>query len=223
MNEWAKWPGRSRVQGIKRAAGAMAQGPLHGLLRQLNGMNRLPSWIKPSALEEQGVLRRYSPAESSASESGRRVVAELSRALTKRGLPALLRHGDRNSMRFSVESRVPFLTLDMVDLLLSLPESYLISANGETKHVFRAAMRDIVPNDVLNRRDKIGFAPPEQEWLMSMASTVREWLATDLHLPFFDQAAVLKEFDLVVQGEKPFSWQVWRWINFVRWHQIYLG
>lgn len=86
---------------------------------------------------------------------------ELALSLSRRGLPQLLRHGDRNSMRFSVESRVPFLTLELVDLLLSMPEEYLISQNGETKNIFRAAMRGIVPDDVLNRRDKIGFATPK--------------------------------------------------------------
>ena len=126
-------------------------------------------------------------------------------------------------MRFSVESRVPFLTLDMVNLLLSLPESYLISAKGETKHVFRAAMRGIVPDDVLDRRDKIGFATPEQAWLLSMADTVRGWLREDLQLPFFNQAEVLREFELIIAGKKDFSWQVWRWINFCRWYSHFIA
>lgn len=76
-------------------------------------------------------------------------------SLTHNGLPALHRHGYRNSMRFSVESRIPFLILRLVELLLSQPESYLISVAGETKHVFRAAMRGIVPYGVLDRLDKM--------------------------------------------------------------------
>ena len=169
-------------------------------------------------LLERGIIRGYPRQRPHRSDSGRRVVAELALSLTRRGLPALLRHGDRNSMRFSVESRVPFLTLDMVNLLLTLPESYLISPKGETKHVFRAAMRGIVPDDVLDRRDKIGFATPEQFWLFSIADTVRGWLREDLGLEFLNQAQVLHEFDLIIAGKKPFSWQVWRWINFCRWY-----
>ena len=121
-------------------------------------------------------------------------------------------------MRFSVESRVPFLTCEMADFLLSLPEAYLISPEGETKHIFRTAMRGIVPDDVLDRRDKIGFETPEKEWLLGMGETIRGWLRVDLNLPFFNQAEVLKEFDLIAAGKKPFSWQVWRWINFSRWY-----
>lgn len=88
------------------------------------------------------------------------------------GLPALLRHADRNSMRFSIESRVPFLTTEMAEFLLSVPEPFLVSPQGETKSIFRAAMRGIVPDDILDRRDKIGFATPEKDWLAGMADMV---------------------------------------------------
>ncbi|PKO28437.1 MAG: asparagine synthase (glutamine-hydrolyzing) [Betaproteobacteria bacterium HGW-Betaproteobacteria-5] len=223
LSEWAKWPGRTRFAGAKRAVAEMTQGHLYDALRRLNGMQNLPPWINADALEERGIIRRYPRQRSNANEVERRVVAELALSLTQRGLPALLRHGDRNSMRFSVESRVPFLTLDMVELLLSLPESYLISGRGETKSVFRAAMRGIVPDDVLDRRDKIGFATPEQEWLVSMADTVRGWLREDLGLPFFNQQEVVKAFDRIVSGKQAFSWQVWRWINFSRWYASFVA
>jgi len=218
LNEWSKWPGRSRIGGAKRLAAEMTEGSLYALLRRVNGSDALPAWLNAEPLVERGVISHFPRMRSPHSEAGRRVVAELALSLTRRGLPALLRHGDRNSMRFSVESRVPFLTLDMVNLLLSLPESYLVSPKGETKHVFRAAMRGIVPDDVLDRRDKIGFATPEQAWLVSMADTVRGWLREDLGLVFFNQAEVLREFELIIAGKKHFSWQVWRWINFCRWH-----
>lgn len=223
LGEWADWPERTRLAGIKRAVAEMTQGQLYDVLRRLNGMQDMPAWLDAGVLEERGIIRRYPRQRSNENEIGRRVVAELALSLTRRGLPALLRHGDRNSMRFSVESRVPFLTLGMVELLLSLPESYLISAKGETKHVFRAAMRGIVPDDVLDRRDKIGFATPEQEWMLSMSDTVRGWLKEDLHLPFFNQQEVVKAFDQIVAGKQQFSWQVWRWINFSRWYANFVA
>ncbi|WP_415033112.1 asparagine synthase (glutamine-hydrolyzing) [Azonexus sp.] len=223
LNEWSKWPGRNRIGGAKRLVAEMTEGWLYALLRKINGSDALPAWINGEPLIERGVISHFPRLRSAQSEAGRRVVAELGLSLTQRGLPALLRHGDRNSMRFSVESRVPFLTLDMVNLLLSLPESYLISAKGETKHVFRAAMRGIVPDDVLDRRDKIGFATPEQAWLLSMADTVRGWLREDLQLLFFNQTEVLREFELIIAGKKDFSWQVWRWINFCRWYSHFIA
>lgn len=222
LNEWAQWPGRDRMGGAKRCVAEMTQGSLYQALRSLNGMRRTPEWINREPLIERGIIQEFPHQRADITESGRRLAAELGLSLTRRGLPALLRHGDRNSMRFSVESRVPFLTLGLVDLLLSLPESYLISPKGETKSVFRAAMRGIVPDDVLDRRDKIGFATPEQALLASMVDTIRGWLKHDLHLPFFNQAEALREFELIMAGKKPFSWQVWRWINFCRWHNHFL-
>ncbi|MBL8421456.1 MAG: asparagine synthase (glutamine-hydrolyzing), partial [Dechloromonas sp.] len=223
LDKWARWPGRSRLAGAKRAVAELTQGPLYDFLRRINGMRDLPAWINADPLEGKGIIRRYPRLRSTRGESGRRLAAELALSLTQRGLPALLRHGDRNSMRFSVESRVPFLTRELADFLLSLPEAYLISPGGETKHILRAAMRGIVPDDVLDRRDKIGFATPEQEWLFGMAETVRGWLRIDLNLPFFNQAEVLREFDLIVAGKQPFSWQVWRWINFSRWYSRFVA
>ena len=222
-NAWARWPGRSRTLAAKHWVAESTQGALHQALRRLNGMKAVPDWIRLGPLHEAGVQTRHPRQRPSDEVRGRRVMAELALSLSQRGLSALLRHGDRDSMRFSVESRVPFLTLDMVNLLLSMPEHYLISPQGETKHVFRAAMRGIVPDAILDRRDKIGFATPEQDWLMGMAGTVREWLRADLGLPFFDQTSVLQEFDRIAAGKRPFTWQVWRWLSFCRWHQQFIG
>ncbi len=79
-------------------------------------------------------------------------------------------------------------------------------------------MRGLVPQEVLERRDKIGFATPEHAWLLQMAPRVREWLRQPLGLPFLRQEALLAAFDEVAAGRRPFSWQMWRWINFTRWH-----
>lgn len=217
-NACAQWPGRSRLHGAKALAGQLMSGRIYDPLRSLNGKDNLPYWLNSNALKEYEVSPRFPRKQPRDKQLGRCVMAELAESLSSRGLLSLLRHGDRNSMRFSVESRVPFLTLDMVNLMLSMPEDYLISPKGETKHVFRAAMRGIVPDDVLDRRDKIGFATPEQDWLLSMADTVRQWLRVDLNLPFLNQSEVLREFENIISGKKRFSWQVWRWINFSRWY-----
>ena len=222
LNQWSMWPGRSRKLGFQQLIAEYAQGPLYDALRSLSGRSDTPTWLNAQALEERGIVCRYPRQRATPQGVGRRVAAELELSLTRRGLPSLLRHGDRNSMRFSVESRVPFLTLDMADFLLSLPESYLISPKGETKHVFRAAMRGIVPDEVLDRRDKIGFSTPEQEWLSAMAKTAQGWLRDSSDLPFIRKDEMLKQFARIVSGEREFSWQAWRWINFARWHDHFL-
>ena len=218
-NQWANWPGRNRVLAAKYLASEWTDGGVYETLRRLDGKPTVPPWINPAPLLERGVQLRKPRIRPDHRVRGRRVMDELALSLSRRGLSHLLRFGDRNSMRFSIESRVPFLTLDMANLLLSMPESFLISPQGETKHVFRAAMRGIVPDEVLDRKDKIGFATPEFDWLISFADTLRAWLSEDLDLPYLKQAKVLDEFERIVAGKKPFSWQIWRWINFSRWYQ----
>jgi asparagine synthase (glutamine-hydrolysing) len=223
LKAWSQFPGRSFVGGVKIAVAEMTDGALYQALRRLSGRQSLPKWLRGDVLARGGVSLRHPRQRPVLNEPGRRVMAELAHSLTQRGLPSLLRHGDRNSMRFSIESRVPFLTSDLAEFLLSLPECFLISQAGETKSVFRAAMRGIVPDEILDRKDKIGFQTPEQLWLTSMDGTVREWLRTDIGLSFLNQSEIVREFDNIIAGRQAFSWQVWRWINFIRWHQHYLG
>lgn len=222
LNNWSNWPDRSRRRGLKALLAQVLSENNYERLRNLSGSTFSPTWIKAEALTETGVELRYPQLAPTNTQRGRQVMAELATALSKRGLVSLLRNGDRNSMRFSIESRVPFLTLDLVELLLSMPEEYLISRQGETKSVFRAAMRGIVPDDVLDRRDKVGFATPEKDWLMSMADTIEGWLKDSDDIPYLDKSAILSEFREIRDGQKPFTWQLWRWVNFYRWHSHFI-
>jgi asparagine synthase (glutamine-hydrolysing) len=217
---WSAMPGRTRLGALKKLIGECVQGNIYNALRWVNGTGSTPDWINKKPLNEMAI--RLTPPRShiSKSASGRALVARLANALTCDGLPALLRHGDRNSMHYSIESRVPFLTTDLVQLLLSMPEKYLVSCSGQTKYVFREAMRGIVPDEVLDRKDKVGFATPEKDLLLSNPALFREWLTPDLGLPFLNQRRMLDRFNSVVQGREEFSPQVWRWVNFCRWYKI---
>lgn len=223
--DWAAWPGRSYSLAWQSLAHAAFPQQLHRRARQAMGRNFQPDWLDTNMLSEAGVLFRQARPERDPRFRGRRVVEQLDHSLRRHGLPHLLRQGDRNSMAHSIESRVPFLTLPNAEFLLSLPDEYLISPNGETKHIFRRAMRDIVPDAILDRRDKIGFATPEREWLFALAPMVREWLRDAHEVPFLHEAHLLKTFDEVISGYRVFSWQIWRWINYVRWyhHQEFRG
>ena len=220
LNSWSKFPDRNRIEGLKRLVASLSSQKLNAFLRNLNGMSNSPKWINKSFLDEVGIKQRFPDYNIFQPFLGRRMVAFMANSLTNRGLGSLLRHGDRNSMRFSVESRVPFLTTDFADFTLSLPENYLVSDKGETKFLFREAMRGIVPDAILDRNDKVGFATPEKELIFNMKKDIKEWLNVDLGLPFLNQDLILKECDLVFSGNKKFSWQIWRWINFFRWYQL---
>jgi asparagine synthase (glutamine-hydrolysing) len=218
---WSQWPGRAyRDAWMYLGRSAFPDG-LYAPVRKALGRDFRPDWLRTDMLRDAGVTFSEVRPVLAPSNQGRRVVEQLAYSLQTRGLPHLLRHGDRNAMAFSIESRVPFLTLPMAQLLLSLPENYLISDAGETKHVFRAAMRGIVPDEILDRRDKIGFATPERDWFMSIAPMTREWLQDAEAVPFLDRDALLAAFDSVIAGRTRFTWQVWRWVNYVRWYAMH--
>jgi asparagine synthase (glutamine-hydrolysing) len=218
LKAWSSWPARNMRDGARSAIGELLPDAVHRWLRQRRRRRRPLTWLDQDKLEENGVELDYAVRHPPLDAPGRRLAAELAFSLTERGLPALLRHGDRNSMRFSVESRVPFLDAGLADFLLTLPEDYLISENGETKRILRRAMRGIVPDAILDRRDKVGFATPEREWLGLIAHRAREWLSEDLGMDFVNRHVLVREFDSMIAGETPFSWQAWRWINFCRWY-----
>lgn len=216
---WGHWPGRSYRQAWMYLGRSVFSDGLYERARKALGRDFRPDWLRIDMLRDAGVALREMRPELTPDNRGRRVVEQLAYSLQTRGLPHLLRHGDRNAMAFSIESRVPFLTPPMAQLLLSMPESYLISDAGETKRVFRAAMRGIVPDEILDRRDKIGFATPERDWFMSIAPMMREWLQDAAAVPFLNRAALLAAFDGVIAGRTPFTWQIWRWVNYVRWYR----
>jgi asparagine synthase (glutamine-hydrolysing) len=217
LRRWTEWPGRPLSHGLKLVVSDYVNGDLYQQLRQLAGSDMRPDWLDWRQLEERGVRLRF-PRVLPDDVPGRRLMTELAISASRRGLPALLRHADRNSMRFSVESRVPFLTTGIADFLFTLPEEYLISAQGETKYVFRQAMRGIVPDLILDRRDKIGFATPEQQWLKCLGEQARNWLREDTGPDFLRVPQMLRAYDRMLSGHTPFTWQAWRWINFCRWH-----
>ena len=220
LQNWSEWPGRSKTVAIKKLISDLMPHSTQGILRSLNGMPPIPKWLNTQVLIDEEIYCQHPKQKYEITESGRRVIAELANSLNSRGLPHLLRHGDRNSMAFSIENRVPFLTIPTADLMLSLPESYLISSKGETKSIFRAAMKGIVPDEILYRKDKIGFETPELQWMVEHEKLFTNWLKEDLNLPFINQIEVMKSFKDIVNGRKAFSWQAWRWINFYRWYAL---
>jgi asparagine synthase (glutamine-hydrolysing) len=79
-------------------------------------------------------------------------------------LEELLRNADRNAMAHGVEVRLPFLNDELVQFIFSLP-SILKMHNGFTKYILRQAMDDMLPKEITWRKDKIGFEPPQEQWM----------------------------------------------------------
>ncbi len=86
---------------------------------------------------------------------------------TRYNLAQLLKYEDRNSMHFSIEARVPFTDYRLVEYVLNIPACYKIH-NGWTKYILRKAVEDLLPQEIVWRKDKVGFSTPEKKWLLSI-------------------------------------------------------
>ena len=124
-------------------------------------------------------------------------------------LPTLLHTEDLNSMAFSIESRVPFLDHRLVDLCFSMPNEHKVH-RGETKRVLRSAMRGIVPDPVLDRRDKTGFITPGHiKWLRGDLSHLLEGAWSDLD-DIVDSKKLRPILDQYFAGDNTHALFIWR-------------
>jgi asparagine synthase (glutamine-hydrolysing) len=83
---------------------------------------------------------------------------------TELGLEELLRYADRNSMAHGREVRLPFLDHQLVEFIFSLPPNLKIH-DGWTKFLLRKAMDKKLPDEIVWRKDKIGYEPPQKQWM----------------------------------------------------------
>ena len=136
----------------------------------------------------------------------------LYRELTATNLPALLHYEDRNSMAFSIESRVPFLDYRFVEYAASLPLNQKIRG-GVTKTALRTAIKGIVPEAIRCRMDKMGFVTPEEVWMRDeLRPFVLDILSSGAFRdrPYWDAEAVIRNYLAFLEGRSAYSPEIWR-------------
>lgn len=140
---------------------------------------------------------------------------------TRTSLKELLKYEDRNSMNFSIEARTPFSDdVNLIDYVFNIPSSYKIH-NGWSKYLLRQSMKDIVPEPILKRTDKLGFATPEYDWMNSIKDNLKDYFTKDLD-GYFDTKEVLKNWDSIFASQfKSGFTTIWRYLNFAVWKKVY--
>lgn len=102
-------------------------------------------------------------------------------------LPTLLRNYDRYSMINGVEIRMPFLDYRIVEFAFSIPSESKIK-NSYSKAIVRDAMKNIVPKEVLYRKNKIGFNSPMHVWI---GGVLKEWINDTIHSSSFNNSTLI--------------------------------
>jgi asparagine synthase (glutamine-hydrolysing) len=134
-------------------------------------------------------------------------------------LPALLQVEDRVSMAHGLESRVPLLDHELVELAATIPADVKFR-DGTMKHVYKRATRSLVPDVIANRTDKMGFPVPLQEWFRGPASEfVTEVFSSPQALgrELFDNRRVLAG----LERENRFGRQTWGLLCLELWQRLF--
>jgi asparagine synthase (glutamine-hydrolysing) len=133
-------------------------------------------------------------------------------------LQKYLRFEDRMSMANSIEARVPFLDHRLVDFATQLPADYLDS-KGELKKIMLHGLKNILPDAILNRKDKIGFITSEENWVRKeFSKEFRSMLQESINASSgIIKPEALAYFDKLVAGTIPFTYNYWRFIQFGLW------
>lgn len=136
-------------------------------------------------------------------------------------LQSLLYFEDRNSMAFSMESRVPFLDRRLVEFCLGLPPNRRLK-DGFTKMILRDSMANLLPDDVLYRRDKKGYPTPLSLWLRGpLMDQVKDLLldprATDRRI--MDRGILEKRLNEHFQRQKDHTVDIFNALTLELWFQ----
>jgi len=144
--------------------------------------------------------------------------------LTSYSLPSLLRYEDRNSMAFSLESRVPYLDPELVEHVLALPPEALVS-RGWSRAILREAMRGVLPEKIRLRRWKVGFTTPEMRWLKARRTAVQSLFRSPAFgaRKYWDGLRVADAFREACAGGMEESLFFWRVLNVELWLRVFFG
>jgi len=152
-------------------------------------------------------------------EGGTALARRLWQDLASESLPALLRYEDRNSMAFGIEARVPYLDYRLIEFTAGLPDRLRVDG-GWAKVALRRAMRGRVPEAIIRRRDKMGFATPERSWLRHSLPQISSLLR---HGQLIERGWVRPDeiYRLLVLDGRSDPGQLWRLLTLEIWLDLH--
>jgi asparagine synthase (glutamine-hydrolysing) len=131
------------------------------------------------------------------------------------------------SMASSVEVRVPFLDREFAEFVAwNVPPQMKLKGglHPSTKYIFRKAMQDLLPREVL-RQPKAGFAAPVDYWLANDLKEMTNDLLSEARVRgrgLFRPGALQTFIDQHRSGTRDWSMQIWQFLTLEIWMQTFL-
>ena len=138
-----------------------------------------------------------------------------------------LTYNDKMSMASSVEVRVPFLDRELAEFVAwNVPPRLKLKGffRPTTKYIFRQAMKDILPREVL-AQPKAGFAAPIDYWLANDLKEMTDDLLSESRIRqrgLFRPEAVRGLVEQHRRGSQDWSMQIWQFLTLELWMQAFL-
>jgi asparagine synthase (glutamine-hydrolysing) len=134
-------------------------------------------------------------------------------------LPGLLHVEDRVSMAHGLEARVPFLYHPLIEFVSTVPANIKF-ADGRMKHMLKETFAPVLPTKILNRKDKMGFPVPLNEWIQGdsrefIYDILHSGLSRSKHDSYIDYQRVID----TIQKSGNFSRKIWGFLCYEMWQQ----
>ena len=118
-------------------------------------------------------------------------------------------------MRHSIETRLPFLDYRLVEFAISIPINHKIHS-GWTKFILRNAVSDVLPEEIVWRKNKLGFEAPASIWLRDHAESMKDQIMSSAILKkISNPSAITKNFNSLSLKDR------WAYFNLAAWERIY--
>ncbi|OEF98768.1 asparagine synthase (glutamine-hydrolyzing) [Desulfuribacillus alkaliarsenatis] len=133
----------------------------------------------------------------------------------------ILMKADKMTMANSLELRVPFLDKKVFEFAATIPTKYRVH-NGTTKYALREAMKQVLPEQVANRK-KLGFPVPTRDWLRGgLYRPIYELIVDSQTEHLISKNEVLNLLEIHKSGKADVSRKLWTIIIFMLWHRIFI-
>lgn len=172
-------------------------------------------WV---ALDKMAVVARFKEIFNNEANTGKQAYFDkMTHYDFKCLLPALLHVEDRVSMAHGLEARVPLLDHTLVEFAATIPADIKFKG-GRMKHLIKETFKELIPDEIASRRDKMGFPVPLKEWF---SGELHEFVADLFHSqaaqarPFINSQAIIANLDHMGR----FSRKIWGFLSLELWQQ----
>lgn len=145
----------------------------------------------------------------------------LSKEFYNSQMKTYLKCEDRCSMWHSVESRTPFADdINLIEYVFQIPSSYKIK-NGASKYLLREAFGNILPEKIKNRKDKMGYVTPNNQWIREIKNEVKPYFTNDLK-DYLDIDLLMKNYDDFFNPKTDVeNYRIFKFISFAVWKKVF--